>query len=918
MKVTDLKINGIYNPVGYSFESLKCSWKVRDSYAGSAKRSKIEVSTSPGMSPVLYGKEGADLDSTGEALDLQCQPMTRYYYRVEVETDQAELSVSEISYFETGKLGEAWIADWIGTQEADTFHPLFRKGFGLASESPVATARLYITGLGLYEAYINGRKAGNELLAPLYSDYNTEIQVQTYDVTDLLSENNTIEIMLGNGWYKGRFGLGNLKENFGSVFACIAELHITHQSGEKHIIQTDESWRYKGSDIELSDIYDGEILNRLLWSEEENPEKPVRILSLDKKKLVSRYSIPVIVKEERYPQSIIHTPARETVLDMGQNFSGLISFHNTFPKGTKLIFDFGEILQNGSFYNDNYRSAKTQFVYISDGTSEYVSPRFTFFGFRYVRVTGWLGELAVTDIAGKVIFSDLEQSGFIQTSNEKINRLFENALWGQKSNFIDFPTDCPQRDERLAWTGDAQVFARTASYNMDTRAFYHKFMHDLRTEQQKHNGIISIYIPVLGEPLGCSVWGDIGTFLPMVLYKQYGDKEMLAQYFPMMKDWVDYITREDTKRGRQHLYNFGSQITDWLAQDGRSPQSFKGGTDDYFISSCYYYESTRLVAEAAALLGKDLLTEEYSQMAEKIRAAILAEYFTSSGRLSIDTQTGYLVALNFGIYPDKTKLLEGLRERFYKDCHKLTGGFVGAPVMCRVLAENGMEEEALDFLLQEEYPSWLYCVNLGATTIWERWNSVLPDGTISGTMMNSLNHYAYGSVIEYLYRNLGGIDPLEPGFKKVRFAPQINRKFKSFQVVYDSVSGTYALEWKIKDDGTVQIRFEVPFACRAEVVLPQYDGETFNLEPGVHELTYRPLTDYRKLFTMNSRLEEMVKNEQALEVLQRKLPGIFHFLSLDDIDGKTHSLNTLVKMDFFGITQQDIESAAAEILEIQD
>ncbi|MNO26335.1 Bacterial alpha-L-rhamnosidase [compost metagenome] len=916
MKVTDLKMNGIHNPVGYSFESLKCSWKIRDSYARSSKRSKIEVSNNLNFNPILYVKEGDSLDSTGEKLQIKCLPMTKYYYRVEVETDENELAVSEIGSFETGKLDQEWTADWIGTQEEDRFHPLFRKVFSL--ESQVTSARLYITGLGLYEAYINGRKVGNELLAPLYSDYHTEIQVQTYDVTDYFAENNTLEIMLGNGWYKGRFGLGDLKENFGSVFACIAELHIMNHNGVKQIIKTDESWKYIGSDIELSDIYDGEILNRVLWDGQDNPERAVRIISLDKKKLVSRYSIPVKVNEERYPQSIIQTPAGETVLDMGQNFSGFIEFNNRFPKATKLIFDFGEILQNGNFYNDNYRSAKSQFVYISDGAAECVSPRFTFFGFRYVRVTGWIGDIAITDILGKVIYSDLDESGFIETSNEKINRLFQNAMWGQKSNFIDFPTDCPQRDERLAWTGDAQVFARTASYNMDTRAFYHKFLHDLRTEQLKHNGIISIYIPVLGEPLGCSVWGDIGTFLPMVLYKQYGDKEMLAQYFPMMKDWVDYITREDTKRGRQYLYNFGSQITDWLAQDGRSPQSFKGSTDDYFISSCYYYESTRLVAEAAELLGKNLLTKEYNDMAENIRAAILAEYFTSSGRLSIDTQTGYLVALNFGIYLDKNKLLDGLRERFYKDCNKLTGGFVGAPIMCRVLAENGMEEEALDFLLQEEYPSWLYCVNLGATTIWERWNSVLPDGTISGTMMNSLNHYAYGSVIEYLYRNLGGIEPLEPGFKKVRFAPQINRKFKSFNVVYDSVSGTYASEWKINDDGTVQIRFEVPFACAAEVVLPQYGGEPFTLEPGIHELTYLPLTDFRKLFSMHSRLEELVRNEKALEVLQRRLPAIFQFLSLDDIDGKTHSLNTLAKMDFFGITEEDIHLAAEEILQIQE
>nr|WP_198015854.1 alpha-L-rhamnosidase [Paenibacillus sp. HW567] len=843
---------------------------------------------------------------------MDCQPKTKYYYRIEVETEEGEVATSGTASFETGKMNEQWKASWIGTQEGDHFHPLFKKNFSI--EHPVKSARLYISGLGLYEAYINKMKAGDEYLAPLYSDYHSEYQYQTYDITGMLSSTNTVEIMLGNGWYKGRFGLGDLQENFGSEFACIAELHITYQNDEVQVIHTDETWRYTGSDIELSDIYDGEIINRLLWSGQANPEQEVRILNLDKNKLISRYSLPVKVKEIRAVQEIIITPKGETVLDMGQNLSGLIEFRNTFPTGTKLIFDFGEILQDGNFYNDNYRSAKSQFIYVSDGTEEVVRPHFTFFGFRYVRVAGWIGNVAKDDIVAKVLYSDLEQSGHIETSNEKINRLFQNCLWGQKSNFIDFPTDCPQRDERLAWTGDAQVFAGTASYNMDTRAFYNKFMHDLRTEQMKHNGIISAFIPVFGEPIATSVWGDIGTFLPMVLYTHYGDKDVLEQSFPMMKDWVDYITREDQKRGQQYLYNFGSHIGDWLAQDGRSPQSFKGGTDDGFISSCYYYESLKMVAKAATILGKEADERKYAELSEKVLDAILHEYFTASGRLSIDTQTGYLVALNFGIYVDKDKLMQGLHERFYKDCNRLTGGFVGAPIMCKVLAENGMEEEALDFLLQEEYPSWLYCVNLGATTIWERWNSVLADGSMSGTVMNSLNHYAYGSVVEYLYRDLGGIRPLEAGFKKVLFAPQINGKFQYFSTEYDSISGKYGSQWRLNEDGSVWVRFEVPFSRTAEVQLPEYDGETIFLEAGAHEFTYHPLKDYRNLFTMNTRLSELAKHDEALAILKQRIPMAVEFISLGDIDGLSHSLNTLKKMDFFGIREEDIEAAAEEIL----
>ncbi|MEH7097692.1 alpha-L-rhamnosidase [Neobacillus vireti] len=915
MKITDLRMNGIKNPVGFSYDRLKCSWKVMDTNSRRQKRAKIEISTKESFEDILLVKESEFLDSTGEKISLDCQPKTKYFYRIEVETDEGEVATSEIATFETGKMDDPWSANWIGTQSGDSVHPLFRKEFNL--KNPIKSARLYISGLGLYEVSINGDKVGNEYLTPLYSDYHTEYQYQTFDVSCMLASFNRIEIMLGNGWYKGRFGLGDLKENFGSEFACIAELHLTYHDGQEEVFITDESWRYVGSDVELSDIYDGEIFNRLLWDGKSNPEKQVRILNLDKNKLISRYSLPVIEKEEIFVQEIIYTPAGETVLDMGQNFAGFIQFQNRFPRGTKLIFDFGEILQNGNFYNDNYRSAKSQFIYISDGTEEVVRPHFTFFGFRYVRVTGWIGKLTEKDIVGKVIYSDLDQVGSIHTSDEKINRLFLNCLWGQKSNFIDFPTDCPQRDERLAWTGDAQVFAGTASYNMDTRAFYNKFLHDLRVEQTKHNGIVPGFIPVFGKPIACSVWGDIGTFLPIVLFNHYGDKDVLEQHFPMMKDWVDYITREDLKRGQKYLYDFGSQIGDWLAQDGRSSQSFKGGTDDDFIASCYYYESTRLVAEAAGLIGKAIEEEKYRNLAVKIKEAILHEFFTPSGRLSIDTQTGYLVSLNFGLYVKKEKVVEGLRERLYKDSYKLTGGFVGAPIMCRVMAENGMEEEALDFLFQEEFPSWLYCVNLGATTIWERWNSVLEDGKMSGTIMNSLNHYAYGAIVEYLYRDLGGIRPLDPGFKKVLFAPQFNGKFQHFSAEYDSVSGKYASYWKINEDGSVRVRFEVPFARTAEVYLPDYKEETILLEAGIHEFSYFPKKDYRSLFTLNTRITDLAKHPQALEILEKRIPFVTQMISQGDTDGMSHSLNNLKRLVFLGINPDTVDEAAEEILMIK-
>lgn len=422
-----------------------------------------------------------------------------------------------------------------------------------------------------------------------------------------------MEVSLGNGWYKGKFGLAGQKENFGSHFLLIAELHLTYTDGEEQVIVTDDTWNYTGSDIEDDSIYDGEIINHLLWDGKENAEKKAVLADEAIKigKLIPRYSLPVKEMEDMSVKEIIHTPAGETVLDFGQNFAGYITFTNHQKKGTKLVFDFGEILQNGNFYNENYRSAKSQFAYISDGREEMVKPSFTYFGFRYVRVQGWEGELTKTDILGKAVYSEMDTTGKIETGHAGVNRLFLNAMWGQKSNSLDFPTDCPQRDERLGWCGDAQVFCRTAAYNMDTAAFYQKFIHDLRLAQNKAGGILPGVIPVFmpGTEIASSVWSDIATFLPEALYEYYGDKEALKENYPMMKEWVDWITKQDKARGQKYLYDFGNQLGDWLALDGRTEQSMEGGTDEYFIGSCYYSMLVKKVAKAAVKIAHEINPE---------------------------------------------------------------------------------------------------------------------------------------------------------------------------------------------------------------------------------------------------------------------------------------------------------------------
>ena len=908
MKVTDIRLNGIREPLGFELPHLSLSWKIRDTASKQPVLERISVAADAGFTRVLF--ENAEVCRRGEPLSLALEPRTRYYVRVEAEGDAGDRA-SAVSWFETGKMDEPWTGKWITPREEDRFHPVFFREFTLPAEA--CSARLYISGLGLYEASVNGEKAGDDLLAPFCNDYREYVQAQAYDVTALLKQGgNRIEIVCGNGWYKGRLGYEGGREIYGNRFRAIAELRVALADGSEQVIATDESWQYRGSDYELSDIYDGECLNRLLWQGKDNPARPAEVLSEAAPQ--DRCSLPVIVKDSLPVREVIRTPAGETVLDMGQNFTGFMEYTADLPAGTKIVLDHGEILQNGNFYNDNYRSAKAQMIFVSGGRKETVRAHFTYFGFRYVRVTGWPGELRKEDFTGRVVYSDLDTSIRFHSSDEKLNRLAQNAFWGQRSNFLDMPTDCPQRDERLGWTGDAQVFSPTACFQMDTRAFYRKYLKDLRLDQLRNGGRVCNYLPNFGSiPGGSSVWGDVATFLPVTLYDYYGSRCDLEEQYPLMRDWLEWIFRQDEANGGGRLWNFGFHFGDWLAQDGVTPQSMKGGTEDGFVGSMYYYASARKVQRAAGILGYAEDEEKYSRLAESVRAAILHEYFSPAGRLCVTTQTAYLLCLNFGVYPDRERVLADFRVRLQKDCYRIKGGFVGATMMCRVMAENGMEDLASYFLFQEGFPGWMHCVNLGATTIWERWNSVLDDGTISGTGMNSLNHYSYGSVMEYVYRDLAGIQPLAPGFARVRFAPQPTHRLKELSCAYDSASGLYAAAWRINGDGTLTVRFEVPFGCTAEAVLPG-KAEPLELAAGVYEETYDPGTDYRRKYTMDSRLDEIRNDPAAMQILKEDFPQAWQQMQGGDEEFLSVSLNELQMMFFQGYSPQIVAEGTGRLL----
>ncbi len=928
MKLYDVKINGIVNPMGFSFPYVSCSWKVCETVSKKQQYARIEVSQDSSFAELLFMKEGEELKQAGEALEIKLKPRTRYHYRIFVEGDAGDKAVSDICWFETGKRQEAWQAEWITPQREDEFHPVFEKGFTITKA--VRRARLYITGVGLFEASLNRNKLGEEYLTPYINHYESGIQTFTYAVDDLAEGENQLHILLGEGWYMGTFGLDLQKCNFGSRMAAIAELHIEYVDGSKEAILSDESWHYRGSDIVSSGIYDGEVINRLLWANKENPWKKAEILSLPEKneetrylaknKLMDRISIPVIVKETMPVKEILTTPAGEVLLDFGQNFAGFVEIHSMLPRGTEIRLECAEILQQGNFYHKNYRDAKAEFVYLSDGTSETIRPHFTFFGFRYIRVTGWPGVPTKEDFTGCVLYSDLERTGYLHTSNEKINRLYENTLWGLKSNFIDMPTDCPQRSEKLGWTGDAQVFSATASYHMDTRAFYHKFLTDLRGEQLLLDGAVPNYFPNFGHKRDAgSIWGDVASFVPDVLYRYFSNADELHYHYALMKDWVDYIDRKDEERGKRYLFDFGFHFGDWLALDGVTPDAYKGGTDDGYLASVYYYRSTQIVRQAAELLGKKEDVANLLDREEKIYKSILNEYFTPNGRLSIDTQAAYVVAIHFRVYINKDRLVAQFKERLKKDCYQIKCGFAGAPLLCTALAEAGEYRIAYDFLFNEGFPGWLYAVNMGATTVWERWNSVLPDGTIMDTGMNSLNHYAYGSVMEFVYGYAAGIRPAAPGFLKAWLCPHPDIRLREMEASYDSANGKFDCNYRIEKNGKLTVWGAVPFNAQALLVLPECEEycEPIQLDAGDFSYTYNPKRDFRRLYGRESSLIQLGNSQKAVDILCKYVPGLAQVAISVNAEFAATTLEEALHMPYFCGDTESLEKAIMEIETIQ-
>ena len=900
MPIVNMKISGVTEPMGYDFGKPILSWQVVGG-AGTQKDAAIKVYTDDAAAPVWECRGDLNWEGTVLALDALL-PRTLYTVAVEVTDSEGTLHTGE-TWFETGLMDEPWQAKWLSC-EAEAWAPTFCGSF--AAEKVVAKARLYMAGLGVYTAQLNGKKVGEEFLAPGFWYFEKEAPYQTYDVTALLSKENTLEVTLGNGWYKGRFGIEHTP--YSDQYALLAQLHVTYEDGTEQVFCTDETWTWKNSDIRGdNNLYDGEVLDRLAHEEEENEPCAVTVIPAPLA-IVPRLNPPVVEALTLPVVEVLHTPAGETVLDFGQNHAGLLRFKADLPRGTEVRFEFGEVLQQGNFYNENYRSALGGFTYRSNGKAETVCQEFTFYGFRYVRVTGWVGEVKAEDFESPVLHTVLDRTGYLTTGNKLVNRLYENVLWGQRSNFLSMPTDCPQRDERLGWTGDAQVFSPTACYNMDCRAFYRSFLRLLRLDQIDHEGSVATCLPRSPGFLSCAIWSDASAIIPETLLRFSGSSEEVAEYYDLMRDWVDYAA----KLCHNYLYD-EDQLGDWLALDGVTSQSFKGGTDDTYLGSVYLMNSARIVSEFAALLGKTEDAAKYAELSANIRAAVMDTFFTPAGRLSVDTQAAYITALKFGLWRDKDVLIQQFLRRMRFDGFEIRCGFAGAPLMCSVLAEHGLDDLACELLLHRGFPGWMYCVELGATTVWERWNSLLPDGTCSGTGMNSFNHYAYGSVMEYVYGYVAGIRPSKAGFRHATIAPLPNIRLGHVACTLDTVSGKYVSNWNIAENGDVTIHIEVPFGCSAEVTLPRSGKAPFTVESGCYDYTYTPTEDYRALYSMDSRLAALADDEEAKQILLQETPALFGILMENNREFTTQTFHELSTAFFLGLNPPKIQALMARL-----
>jgi alpha-L-rhamnosidase len=704
-------------------------------------------------------------------------------------------------------------AFWITTPcDFDTVCPTFIRRFSCPEK--VQKATLTITAVGVYEARIGQKRVGQFVLAPGWTSYKKRHQVQTYDVTELLASENQLEVTVARGWYLGRLAWSDRKY-LPAELSLICSLDILYTDGRQETILSDDQWTVKKSPLRFCEIYDGELYDATCENE---PEMPVALLpDVSKDNLIEQEGEEVREQLHVKPLSILTTPKGEKVIDFGQEMTGYVKFRVKAHAGDRVVLSFFEILdKDGNVYKENYRNAQARLEYICrDGEQEYKTTH-TFYGFRRVQILEFPEEISLDQIEAIAVHSNIRRTGYLESSHPLLNQLFHNIIWGQRGNFLDIPTDCPQRDERLGWTGDAQVFCRTATYNFDTEKFFKKWLSDMRADQWEDGGIPHV-IPFILEDKHCSAaWGDAGVVVPWQVYLTYGDKKVLEVQYDSMKKWVGYIQKHSRE---EFLWTGCEHFGDWCALDlGR--ETVESGTRKDFIASVYYAHAVQLVIKAGKVLGADVSEQEalYPKIVSKIN-----EVFPT-----YHTQCEHTLALYFDITKNKQETAAGLAKLVTENGNRLDTGFVGTPYLLHALSDNGYTELAYTLLLQEKYPSWLFSVKQGATTIWEHWDGIREDGSVWSAGMNSYNHYAYGAVADWVYGVAAGIQTVEeaPGFAKAVIAPHPDKRLGWLKASLETRHGKISSHWYAFEGGW---RYEIETPVDTTLIL---DGKKIEIGPG--------------------------------------------------------------------------------------
>ncbi len=844
-EIKDLVCEYQINPIEIDVAHPRLSWKLISSGNNIMQTAyEIKVTDAKPSGKIIWrsGKIKSDQSVNVAYEGPELKSMQRVYWQVKVwDNDGKSSSWSDPATWEMGILNpEQWQASWITDTESHKQKksmpsPYFRKEFDASKK--IESARIYVTSLGLYQLFLNGEKVSTDLFTPGWISYNKRLQYQTYDVTSLIQSENALGAILGDGWYRGYIGWNDQRNYYGDRLALLLQLQINYTDGTSEQIISDSSWKTSNGPILFSDIYNGETYDARKamhgWNSvvfDDSNWAQAQLYSHTKKNLVAQEGEPVKAIEEIRPIKLITTPKGETVFDLGQNMVGWVRLKVKGERGSKVTLQFAEVLDKaGNFYTDNLRKAKCTDVYILNGDGEEVyEPHFTFHGFRYVKIEGLKTPPTLDQITGIVIHSDMPKTGYFACSEPLINQLQHNIQWGQKGNFLDVPTDCPQRDERLGWTGDAQVFSMTAAFNFNVAPFYTKWMKDLAADQLDNGRVPHVIPDVLKGDGGSTAWADAALIVPWTTYLAYGDKKILEEQYPSMKAWIGYMQE---RAGKDLLWTKDPHFGDWLAFATNRSDYPGATTDKDLIATAYFAHSTELLSKIASILGQADETQSYAKLAKDIKQAFQGEFMTPSGRLVSHTQTAYALALMFKLLPEDLvpEAAAYLAEDVKKMGH-LTTGFVGTPLLCMALSNYGYEDLAFMLLNRKKYPSWLYPVTQGATTIWERWDGQKPDGSFQNIGMNSFNHYAYGAIGEWLYRYVAGIDidPANPGYKHILLAPHPGGGLTHAEAELESMYGKIKSAWQINKQ-EMQYEIIIPANTTATVSFPQLTNDSLQL-----------------------------------------------------------------------------------------